>query len=94
MAEESIIIRNYAKTGIVVDELAIANRTGNVDSPDMFLRDADEKEAGYFKPVIYINGYFVNKFLMDFSLDLNEILPVVSFKFYTGSATFLTVSYP
>ena len=60
MAAESIIIRNYAKTGIVVDELAIANRTGNVDSPDTFLQDADEKEAGYFKPVIYVNGYFVN----------------------------------
>ena len=49
---------------------------------------------GYFKPVVYINGYFVNKFLMDFSLDLNGILPVVRFKFYTGSSTFLTVSYP
>ncbi len=94
MAAESIIIRNYAKTGIVVDELAIANRTGNVDSPNSFLRDADEKEAGYFKPVIYINGYFVDKFLMDFSLDLNEILPVIRFKFFTGSSTFLTVSYP
>ena len=94
MASESIIIRNYAKTGIVVDELAIANRTGNVDSPDTFLRDTDDKEAGYFKPVVFINGYFVDKFLMDFSLDLNEILPVVSFKFYTGIATFLAVSYP
>lgn len=94
MAAESIIIRNYAKTGIVVDELAIANRTGNIDSPDMSLRDADEKEAGYFKPIIYINGYFADKFLMDFSLDLNGILPVIRFKFYTGSSTFLTVSYP
>jgi len=94
MASESIIIRNYAKTGIVVDELAIANRTENVDSPDTFLRDTDDKEAGYFKPVVFINGYFVDKFLMDFSLDLNEILPVVSFKFYTGIATFLAVSYP
>ncbi len=94
MASESIVIRNYAKTGIVVDELAIVNRTGNVDSPDMFLRDADEKEAGYFKPVVFINGYFVEKYLLDFSLNLNEILPVVSFKFYTGSSTFLTVSYP
>ena len=31
---------------------------------------------------------------MDFSLDFNGILPVVRFKFYTGSSTFLTVSYP
>ena len=64
-----------------MDELAVPNRSGNTTSPDTYLRDADDKEYGYSKPVIFINGYFVQKFLMDFDLDFNSILPTVSFKF-------------
>lgn len=94
MASEQSIIRNYAKTGIVLDELAIANRSGNTDNPNPNIVDTDDKEAGYLKPVIFINGYFVHRYLMDFHLDMNGILPVVNFKFYTGGPTFLTVNYP
>lgn len=94
MASEQAIIRNYSKTTITMDELAVPNRSGNTTSPDPFLRDADDKEYGYKKPVIFINGYFVQKFLMNFDLDFNTILPVVSFKFYTGNPTFIGISYP
>jgi len=94
MASEKSIIRNYAKTGIVLDELAIANRSGNIDNPNPDIIDTDDKEAGYTTPVIFINGYFVQRYLMDFHLDMNGILPVVKFKFYMGGTTFLTVNYP
>ena len=94
MASEKSIIRNYAKTGIVLDELAIPNRSGNKDSPNMDLLDADDKQYGYYRPLIFLNGYFVDKFLFDFELYLNQILPTVRFSFYTGSGTFLSVSYP
>lgn len=94
MASEKIVIRNYAKTGIVLDELVMPNRSGNKDSPDMTLRDADDKQYGYYKPIVFLNGYYINKFLVYFELDLNQILPTLRFKFYTGSGTFLSVSYP
>jgi hypothetical protein len=94
MPSEGSVIRNYAKTGIVLDELAVPNRSGNPDSPNMDLRDADDKEFGYYKPLIFLNGYFVDKFLINFDLDLNQILPTLRFRFYTGMSTFLSVSYP
>lgn len=94
MPSEQAVIRNYAKTGIILDELGVPNRSGNTDSPDMYLRDADEKEWGYSKPVIFINGYFVEKYLLDFSLDLNQILPTIRFKFYTGNSSFVNINYP
>ena len=94
MASEQAVIRSYSKTTITMDELAVPNRSGNTTSPDNYLRDADDKEYGYTKPVIFINGYFVQKFLMDFDLDFNSILPTISFKFYTGDPTFIGVSYP
>jgi hypothetical protein len=94
MPSEQAVIRNYSKTSITMDELAVPNRSGNTTSPNNYLRDADDKEYGYAKPVIFINGYFVQKFLMDFDLDFNSILPTVSFKFYTGNPTFIGVSYP
>ena len=94
MASEKSIIRNYAKTGIVLDELAIPNRSGNKDSPNMDLLDADDKQYGYYRPLIFLNGYFVDKFLLYFDLDLNTILPTIKFTFYTGSSTFLGTSYP
>ena len=94
MASEKAVIRNYAKTGIVLDELAMPNRSGNKESPDMTLRDSDDKQYGYYKPLIFLNGYFVDKFLLSFELDLNQVLPTLRFKFYTGAATFLSISYP
>lgn len=94
MASEQAIIRNYAKAGIVLDELAVPNRSGNAESPDMYLRDSDDKAWGYSKPVIFINGYFLQNYLLDFSLDLNQILPTVSFKFYTGNSSFVNINYP
>jgi len=94
MADEKAVIRNYAKTGIVLDELGVPNRSGNVESPDTFLRDADEKEWGYYRPVVFINGYFAEKFLIDFNLDLNQILPTLRFKFYTGNSSFVNLNYP
>lgn len=94
MASEQAIIRNYAKTGIVLDELAIPNRSAQVENPSMELRDSDEKEAGYAKPFIFINGYFVQRFLIDFDLDMNQILPTIRFRFYTGDPSFLNINYP
>lgn len=94
MASEKSTIRNYAKTGITLDELAIPNRTGNTTSPDSFIRDTDDKKYGYYKPLVFLNGYFVDKFLLYFDLDFNQILPTLKFRFYTGSGTFLSVNYP
>lgn len=94
MASEESIIRNYAKTGIVLDELAIPNRSANTTNPDPNLIDTDDKDAGYLKPIIFINGYFVNRYLLNFHLDVTGILPVVKFKFYMGDPTFLSVNYP
>jgi len=76
MASEQSIIRNYAKTGIVLDELAIANRSGNTDNPNPDIIDTDDKEAGYLTPIIFINGYFVQRYLIDFHLDMNGMLLV------------------
>ena len=59
-----------------MDELAVPNRSGNTTSPDNYLRDADDKEYGYAKPVVFINGYFVQKFLMDF-VDLAQVTETV-----------------
>ena len=42
-----------------MDELAVPNRSGNTTAPDTYLRDADDKEYGYSKPVVFINGYCV-----------------------------------
>jgi hypothetical protein len=94
MASEKSTIRNYAKTGIVLDELAVPNRSGNKTSPNMTLQDADEKQYGYYKPLVFLNGYFVEKFLLYFDLDFNQIIPTLRFRFYTGAATFLSISYP
>ena len=94
MATENSIIRNYAKTGIVLDELIIPNRSGNTSSPDPFLIDTDDRTTGYNKPLVYLNGYYIQNFLTYFELDLNQILPTLRFSFYTGGSTFLTVSYP
>lgn len=94
MASEQAVIRNYSKTSITMDELAVPNRSGNTTSPDPYLRDADDKEYGYDRPVVFINGYFVQKYLMDFDLDFNTILPTIRFKFYTGNPTFIGISYP
>lgn len=94
MASEESIIRNYAKTGIILDELGVPNRSGNTTSPDMYLRDADDKEWGYYHPVVYLNGYSIGRYLISFEIDVNQILPVVSFKFYTGDPTFLSINYP
>lgn len=94
MAEESSTIIQFAKTGIILDELAVPNRTGNTGEPSMYLQDADDKEFGSFRPVVFLNGYFVDKYLLDFEIDLNGILPTIYFRFYTGRSTFISINYP
>ena len=94
MASEQAIIRSYSKTKIVLDELAMINRSGNAESPSNTLKDTDDKKFGYFKPIIFINGYFVQNYLLNFSLDFNTILPTIRFKFFTGNPVFVNINYP
>ena len=36
----------------------------------------------------------MDKFLLEFDLDFNQVLPTLRFRFYTGIATFLSINYP
>ena len=78
MAAEDIVINNIARTSIQIDELAVPNRTGGDNAGlDDALMDADDKSFGGYKPVVFINGYYVEKYLDYFSfcqnLDLLQI---------------------
>jgi len=94
MPSEQIVINNFAKTSIRLDELVVPNRSGPDNKNEPLLQDADEKSFGAYRPVVFINGYYVEKFMSYFSLDMTGILPVVRFNFVMGDPLFLSVNYP
>ena len=73
MAAEDIVINNIARTSIQIDELAVPNRTGGDNAGlDDALMDADDKSFGGYKPVVFINGYYVEKYLDYFDINILE----------------------
>jgi len=95
MAADEIIINNIARTSIQLDELAVPNRSGgsNKGSED-FLMDADDKSFGAFRPVVFINGYYVEKYLNYLELDMTGFLPEIRFQFDMINPMFMSINYP
>lgn len=52
------------------------------------------ERTGVEKPFISINGYPFSEYLTSFNLDLTGFIPVLSFSFYSGNSTFISVNYP
>lgn len=95
MASEDIIINNIARTSIRLDELVVPNRTGGDNAGlDDALMDADDKSFGGYRPVVFINGYYVEKYLEFFELDMTGFLPEIRFRFTMGNPLFISVNYP
>lgn len=94
MPSDQIIINNFAKTSIRLDELVVPNRSGadNIDEP--LLQDADEKSFGAYRPVVFINGYYVEKYMSYFSMEMLDIIPVIRFNFTMKNPLFISVNYP
>ena len=82
MAADQIIINNLARTSIQLDQLVVPNRTGGENQGlDDALMDADDKSFGGYRPVVFINGYFVDKYLSHLELDMTGFLPEIRFQF-------------
>lgn len=94
MASPQIIINNFARPTLSLDELVVPNRSGNGNEDLDMLQDADDKSYGAYRPIIFINGYYVEKYLNFFELDLNGFLPVVRFSFNMLDPLFISVNYP
>lgn len=95
MAAEEVLILNLARTSIQLDELAVPNRTGGANAGlDDALMDADDKSFGGYRPVVFINGYYVEKYLDFFEMDMNGFIPEIRFKFTMGNPMFISVNYP
>jgi len=95
MAAEEIVIQNIARTSIQLDELAVPNRTGGANAGlDDALMDADDKSFGGYRPVVFINGYYVEKYLDYLEMDMTGFLPEIRFKFTMGNPMFISVNYP
>ena len=94
MASEQIIINNFSKTSIRLDELVVPNRTGDANQSVAAFSDTDEKSWGAYRPVIFINGYYADKYLEYFELSQNDFLPVVRFTFTMDDPLFISVNYP
>lgn len=94
MASDQIIINNFAKASIRLDELVVPNRSGPDNKNLPFLQDADEKSFGAYRPVVFINGYYVHQYMSYFSLDMNGIIPVIRFNFTMSDPLFISVNYP
>ena len=95
MASESVIINNISRTSIRLDELVVPNRTGGANQGlDDALMDADDKSFGGYRPVVFINGYYVEKYLDFLELDCNGPLPTIRFRFNMGNPMFISVNYP
>ena len=94
MASDEIIIKNIAKPTIRLDELAVPNRTGHDSLSGQLAQDSDEKSFGAYVPVVFVNGYYVHKYLINFELDMTTFLPVVRLRFRMSDPLFISVSYP
>jgi hypothetical protein len=97
MASPEIIINNIARTSIKLDELIVPNRTGDTnpnDTSNALAQDTDDKSFGAYRPVVFINGYYVERFMDYFEMDMNGFLPVVRFQFRMGDPLFISVNYP
>jgi len=94
MASPQIIINNFARTTITLDQLVAPNRTGKENEGLDALQDVDEKSFGAYRPIVFINGYYVEKYLRYFELDLNGFMPVIRFSFDMVNPSFININYP
>lgn len=92
--QKGITIYTVTKASIQLDQLAGADRTreGEFTKEETF--DTDAKKAGYYAPMIQINGHRVDRGIKSFSLDSTGFLPVCTFSFQMLDSVFLSVSYP
>ena len=94
MASESIVINNFARPSLALDELAVPNRSSPPNENVSILMDTDEKSFGGYQPVVFINGSYVEKFIESFELDMTGFMPVLRFKFTMEDPLFISVNYP
>jgi hypothetical protein len=94
MASDQIIINNYSKTGILLDELVVPNRSGDIVPGNTLASDADDKSWGAYRPVVFINGYYVDQYMDYFEFSQIDFLPIVRFSFTADDPMFISVNYP
>lgn len=94
MASEQIIIHNFTQTSIVLDQLVVPNRSGDANQGEDLFSDTDEKSWGAYRPVIFINGYYCDRYLDFFEFSQTDFLPLVRFSFTMDNPMFLSVNYP
>ena len=94
MASEQIIINNFSKTSIRLDELVVPNRSGDANENESQFSDTDDKSWGAYRPVIFINGYYADRYLDYFEFCQTDFLPVIRFSFTMDNPLFISVKYP
>lgn len=94
MASEQIVINNFSRTSIRLDELVVPNRTGDENQNTPAFSDTDEKSWGAYRPVVFINGYYADKYLEYFELSQTDFLPILRFSFSMDDPMFISVNYP
>jgi len=94
MASDQIIINNFSKTSIRLDELVVPNRTGEQTPNSSLASDADDKSWGAYRPVVFINGYYVDQQMDYFEFLQIDFLPTVRLSFTMNDPMFVSVNYP
>ena len=94
MPSEQIVINNYAKTSILLDELVVPNRSGQEDPNQPLFSDTDDKSWGAYRPVVFINGYYVDRYMDYFEFSQIDFLPTVRVSFTMDDPLFISVNYP
>ncbi len=94
MASPQIIINNFSKTNITLDELVVPNRSGDANENETLFSDTDDKSWGAYRPVIFINGYYADQYLDYFEFCQTDFLPIIRFSFTMDDPLFISVNYP
>ena len=94
MASDQIVINNFSKTSIRLDELVVPNRSGQEIPNQPLFSDTDEKSWGAYRPVVFINGYYVDRYMDHFEFSQGNFLPTVRISFTMGDPLFISVNYP
>ena len=77
MPSEQIVINNYAKTSIRLDELVVPNRSGQENPNQPLFSDTDDKSWGAYRPVVFLNGYYIDRYMDYFEFSQTDFLPTI-----------------
>jgi len=94
MPSDQIVINNFAKTSILLDELVVPNRSGQEIPDQPLASDTDDKSWGAYRPVVFINGYYVDRYVDFFEFSQVDFLPTVRLSFTMDDPMFISVNYP